>query len=97
MSECCCERKKIRSEEDKKKLNNRLNRIIGQLQGIKKMIDDNKYCGDILIQLAASDKALRSLSNVILEEHMHTCLVESINSGETKEIDEILDLFRRFS
>lgn len=97
MSECCCERKKIRSEEDKRKLNNRLNRIIGQLQGIKKMIDDDKYCGDILIQLAASDKALRSLSNVILEEHMHTCLVKSINSGETKEIDEILELFRRFS
>jgi len=95
MSECC-ERKKMRSEEDKKKLNNRLNRIIGQLQGIKKMIDDDKYCGDILIQLAASDKALRSLSNVILEEHMHTCLVKSINSGETKEIDEILELFRRF-
>ena len=95
--DCCCEKKKMRSEEDKKKLNNRLNRIIGQLQGIKKMVDDDKYCGDILIQLAASDKAIRSLSSVILEDHMHTCLVKSINSGETDKIDEIIELFKRFS
>ena len=95
--DCCCENKKVRSEEDKKKLTARLNRIIGQLQGIKKMVDEDKYCGDILIQLAASDKAIRSLSSLILEDHMHTCLVKSINEGETDKIDEVIELFKRFS
>lgn len=93
----CCEKKKTRSEEDKKNINNRLNRIIGQLNGIKKMIDEDRYCDDVLIQLSAADKSIRSLSAIILEEHMHSCVVEGIKHGNTDVVDEIVDLFKRFN
>ena len=77
--ECkCCDRKTIRNEEEKKKLNSRINRIIGQLEGIKRMVDDDRYCGDILIQLSASDKAIKSLASIVLDNHMHSCVLNSV-------------------
>lgn len=95
--ECCCmERKKVRSEEGKKKLISRLNRIIGQMNGIKKMVEEDRYCDDILIQLSAVDKSIRSLASVILDEHLHTCVVEHIRQGDEQALDEIVELFRRF-
>lgn len=96
--ECkCCNRKTIRNEEEKKKLNSRINRIIGQLEGIKRMVDDDRYCGDILIQLSASDKAIKSLASIVLDNHMHSCVLNSVKEGDTTKIDEIVELFRRFS
>ena len=95
MADCCC-KMTHRDEEEKKKITSRLNRITGQLNGIKKMVDEDKYCGDILIQLAAADKAIRSLASVILENHMHSCLVDGIKNGDTAMIDEIVELFKRF-
>lgn len=96
--ECkCCDRKTIRNEEEKKKLNSRINRIIGQLEGIKRMVDDDRYCGDILIQLSASDKAIKSLASIVLDNHMHSCVLNSVKEGDTSKIDEIVELFRRFS
>lgn len=55
-----------------------MKRMIGQLNGIMKMIEDDRYCDDVLIQLSAVDKSIKSLANSILEEHMHSCVVESI-------------------
>ena len=96
--ECkCCDRKTIRNEEEKKKLNSRINRIIGQLEGIKRMVDDDRYCADILIQLSASDKAIKSLASIVLDNHMHSCVLNSVKEGDTSKIDEIVELFRRFS
>ncbi len=96
--ECkCCDRKTIRNEEEKKKLNSRINRIIGQLEGIKRMVDDDRYCGDILIQPSASDKAIKSLASIVLDNHMHSCVLNSVKEGDTSKIDEIVELFRRFS
>ncbi len=95
--ECkCCDRKTIRNEEEKKKLNSRINRIIGQLEGIKRMVDDDRYCADILIQLSAVDKAIKSLASIILDNHMHSCLIEHIEKGDYSIIDEISNLIRRF-
>ena len=94
---CCCNvRTKVRSDEEKRALESRINRIIGQLNGIKNMISENRYCDDILIQLSAVDKSVKSLANVILDAHMHTCLVNNIQSGNIKVVDEIVDLFKRF-
>ncbi len=93
----CNENKTIRSEEDKKKLISRLNRISGQIEGIKKMVDDDRYCADILIQLSAADKAIKSLASIVLDNHMHSCVVNSIKEGDSSKVDEIVDLFRRFS
>lgn len=92
--ECCKVTK--RSEEEKKKLMNRINRLIGQMEGIKKMVATDRYCDDILVQLAAIDKAIKSLATQILDSHLHSCLIKSINEGDYTVITEITDLFRRF-
>ena len=94
---CCEENKTIRTEEDKKNLISRIYRISGQLDGIKKMVLDDRYCADILIQLSAADKAIKSLASIILDNHMHSCVLNSIKEGDNSKIDEIVDLFRRFS
>lgn len=93
--DCCC-KKKERTEEEKKDLITRINRIMGSLNGIKNMIEDDRYCDDILIQLSAVDKSIKSLANVMLDNHMHTCLIEHIENKDYEIIDEIVDLFRRF-
>lgn len=101
--ECCSNynknekyKKTKRSDEDKNKLVTRINKLIGQMNGIKKMIEDDRYCDDILIQLSAIDKSIKSLANVILDNHMHTCLIENIENGNYEFINEIIDLFKRF-
>lgn len=92
----CCNKIKERTDEEKKALINRLNRIGGQISGITKMIEEDRYCDDILIQLSAVDKSIKSLANVILDNHMHSCLIEKIKNEEYEVIDEIVDLFKRF-
>ena len=89
-------KKTKRSDEDKNKLVTRINKLIGQMNGIKKMIEDDRYCDDILIQLSAIDKSIKSLANVILDNHMHTCLIENIENGNYEVINEIIDLFKMF-
>ena len=91
-----CKRVKERDLEEKKLINNRLNRINGQINGIKKMVEEDRYCDDILIQLSAIDKSIKSLANVILESHLHSCVLENIKKGNTQVLDEIVDLFKRF-
>lgn len=93
--ECNC-KTKVRTEEEKKKLISRINIISGQMNGIKKMIEENRYCDDILIQLSAIDKSIKSLANLILENHMNTCLVEDIKKGNYDIINQIVDLFKKF-
>ncbi len=95
----CCNNNnkiKIRTEEEKKNINVRINRIIGSLNGIKQMIDENRYCDDVLIQLSAIDKSIKSLANLILDNHMHSCFIDNIKEGNYEVIDEVVDLFKRF-
>ena len=94
--DCCQIKKKNRTEDEKKELITRINRIMGSLNGIKNMIEEDRYCDDVLIQLSAVDKSIKSLANVILDNHMHTCLIEHIEKKDYQIIDEIIDLFRRF-
>ena len=89
-------KKKIRSNEEKKALIIHLHRLVGQMKGIENMIEEDRYCDDILIQLSAVDKSIKSLANTILNQHMHTCLVENILQGKEDVIDEIVELFKRF-
>jgi len=91
----CC-KIKVRSEEEKKKLIVRMNKIIGQMNGVSKMIQEDRYCDDILIQLSAIDKSIKSLANVLLDSHMHSCLIENIQKGNYEVVDEIVELFKRF-
>ena len=87
---------KERKVEEKKELEKRINRIIGSLNGVKNMIEDDRYCDDILIQLSAIDKSVKSLANLILDNHMHTCLITHIENKDYEIIDQIIDLVRRF-
>jgi DNA-binding FrmR family transcriptional regulator len=94
--ECCCRFKDVpRSEQSQKQLRNRLNRIIGQLNGIGKMLEDNRYCGDILTQLAAAESALQGLGYVILQEHMESCVTDKIKSGDPDIIAETVELVKK--
>lgn len=90
-------RKTYRTEEEKKQLIHRLNRISGQVEGIKKMVEEDRYCDDLLTQLLAVDKAVKSLSSVILEKHMYSCIKKEVSEGNLEVVDEVMQLFRRYS
>lgn len=93
----CCEHFKNtpRSAELQESLHKRLNRVIGQLNGIKAMIDDNRYCGDILIQLSAAESAIGGIERIVLQNHLETCVVEKIQAGDTEIIQEAMELIKR--
>ncbi len=96
-NECCHYRKTKRGSKDLELINNRLNRISGQINGIKKMINEDVYCNDVLIQLAAVEKAIKNLSNIILEDHLYSCITTDLEDGKVESIDEIISLFKRFN
>lgn len=99
MEKCCCNNKSYRHRDREKgeldDLNKRLNRISGQLNGIKKMLDDNRYCGDILIQISAAKKGLEKVAEIILKTHMKTCVHDELIKGDEEIIDETIELMER--
>ena len=95
-SNCCCHQKATpRQDKEVKQLKNRLNRIMGQLNGIGRMLEENRYCGDILTQVAAVESALQSFGYLILQEHMETCMVEEIGKGNLDVIEEAVELVKK--
>ena len=86
----CCHKTKMRSEEEHKKLLNRLNRIEGQIRGIKKMVENDTYCIDILVQVSAANAALNSFNKELLASHIHTCVAGDIREGKEETIDELI-------
>lgn len=95
--ENCCNKKTKRSKDEKKAIISRLNRINGQINGITKMIENDAYCNDVLIQLSAVKNSIKSLSSVILENHLCTCVARDLENGEFDSIDELISLFKRFN
>lgn len=88
--ECCCHKKKERTEKEYKDLLNRLSRIEGQVRGIKRMVEEDAYCTDILIQVSAVNAALNSFNKVLLANHIRTCVAEDIREGKEETIDELV-------
>lgn len=88
--ECCCRKKKERTEKEYKDLLNRLSRIEGQVRGIKRMVEEDAYCTDILIQVSAVNAALNSFNKVLLANHIRTCVAEDIRAGKEETIDELV-------
>jgi CsoR family transcriptional regulator, copper-sensing transcriptional repressor len=84
------ERKSHHSEKVKTNLTSRLNRIEGQVRGIKKMIENDTYCDDVLNQIAAVQSALNSVGKILLEGHLRSCVTERLQEGDTQVIDELL-------
>ncbi|WP_166242605.1 metal-sensitive transcriptional regulator [Paenibacillus turpanensis] len=92
-ADCCHtgdERKSHHSDKTKAALTTRLNRIEGQIRGVKGMIEKDTYCDDVLNQIAAIQSALNSVGRLLLEGHMKSCVIERIQSGEHEVIDELL-------
>jgi DNA-binding FrmR family transcriptional regulator len=92
---CCCNRKKERSEQEYKDLINRLSRIEGQIRGIKRMLDEDCYCPDIITQVAAANAALNSFNKVLLANHIKTCVADDIRAGRDETIDELLNTLQK--
>lgn len=88
--ECCCEKHTVRTEEEKKRLLNRLKRIEGQVRGLQTMIEKDAYCNDILTQSAAVGAAVNSFNREVLSGHIHGCVVRDIRAGDEKVVDELL-------
>ena len=86
----CCHKTKERSEKEYKDLVNRLSRIEGQVRGIKKMVENDAYCPDILIQVSAVNAALNSFNRVLLANHIRTCVTNDIREGKRVTVDELV-------
>ena len=97
LSEQCphCQKTKDRSDAEYRKLINRLNRISGQINGIKKMVENSAYCTDILVQVAAVNAALNSFNKELLGEHIRTCVADNIRAGNEDVIDELVKTLQK--
>lgn len=87
---CCSQKKKARTEAEYKKLINRLNRIEGQVRGIRGMLENDAYCTDILMQVSAVNAALNAFNKELLASHIRTCVAEDIREGKDETIDELV-------
>lgn len=85
-----------RSPELKASVTRRINRAVGQLNGIRAMVEEDRYCGDVLTQLAAVESAVKAISREVMRDHLETCVVERIQAGDTEVTDEVMDLFKKF-
>jgi DNA-binding FrmR family transcriptional regulator len=99
MNECCSpevsSRKSHHSEQTKKNLVSRLNRIEGQIRGVKGLIEKDTYCDDVITQISAIQSALNSVGKMLLEGHLKSCVVERIQDGDQEVIDEFLVTIQR--
>ena len=90
MEKECCHKIKERSPEEHRKLVNRLSRIEGQIRGIKRMVEEDAYCIDILVLVAAANAALNSFNKELLSEHIKTCVTNDIKNGKEETVDELV-------
>ena len=93
--ECCCSKTKERSEREYKDPINRLNRIEGQVRGIKGMVEKDAYCTDILTQVAAVSAALNSFNKVLLANHIKSCVIQDIREGREETVDDLVETLQK--
>ena len=94
-STCNCHKYKERSEEEFKQLIHRLNRVEGQIRGIRGMVEKNVYCTDILMQVAAANAALNAFTRELLGSHIRTCVAQDIRDGKDETIDELVGTLQK--
>ena len=92
----CSEKTTERSEAELNRLIHRLNRIEGQIRGIRKMLESNAYCADILTQSSAAGAALNAFNKDLLSSHIHRCVVKDIRDGKDEVIDELVNTVHKF-
>ena len=91
----CIERKKKRTPEEQEKLLRRLRKVEGQIRGIGKMVENDAYCPDILIQVSAATSALNSFNKELLACHVKSCVSEDIKAGNDAAIDEFVTILQK--
>lgn len=95
MKDCCCKKKKHRTEDEYRKLVNRLSRIEGQVRGVRKMVEEDAYCTDVLTQVSAIQAALNSFNKELLSEHIRSCVADEIRSGKDETIEELVSTLQK--
>ncbi len=96
MSECAfCHSSKERDDEERVRLIHRLNRIEGQIRGIRSMVERDAYCVDVLVQVSAATAALNAFTKEILSEHIKTCVAQDIRDGKDETVDELVSTLQR--
>lgn len=95
MNTNCCHKTKVRSDSEYKKLINRLNRIEGQVRGIRNMVEQSAYCPDILIQVSAVNAALNAFNRELLANHIKTCVSADIKNGKDETMDELVGVLQK--
>lgn len=91
----CCHKTKERTPDQYKSLINRLNRIEGQIRGIRKMVEQDAYCTDVLMQTSAVNAAIGAFNRELLAQHIRTCVVEDVKKGEMQTVDELVQTVER--
>lgn len=91
----CEARSKHREGEEYKKLINRLNRIEGQIRGVKKMVEEDRYCIDIINQVSAISSALNSFNKVLLADHIQSCVVQDVEAGSSEKVEELCETLQK--
>ena len=94
-SENCCCKHTERGEDERKKLINRLNRIEGQIRGLKAMVERDAYCPDILVQSAAVNAAVNSFNKDLIASHIKNCVVQGVRGGNDEVISELVDTLQK--
>lgn len=94
-NECCCAKTKERSAEEYRSLLHRLNRIEGQVRGIKGMLARDAYCTDILVQSSAISAALNAFNRELLANHIRSCVVDDIRAGKDEVVDELVTTLQK--
>lgn len=87
---CCAQRTKHRTEEERTRLIHRLNRIEGQVRGIRSMVEKDAYCTDVVVQTMAVSKALDAFARELLAQHIRTCVVDDIRDGRDAAVDDLI-------
>ena len=93
--ECECHKTRQRSATELKRLTHRLNRIEGQVRGLRDMLQKDAYCTDVLTQVSAVKAALNSFSRELLSEHIHTCVADGLRAGDDSVVDELMGTLQK--
>ncbi|MDO4295584.1 MAG: metal-sensing transcriptional repressor [bacterium] len=94
-AECGCCRHKHRENKEMRGLLNRLNRIEGQVRGVRAMVEEERYCVDILTQVMAIQAALNSFNKVLLSNHIKSCVLEDIQAGKEESLTELCETIQK--
>ena len=95
MENGCCSKTKHRSEQELKSLVNRLNRIEGQVRGVRHMLEEDAYCTDVLTQVSAINAALNAFNRELLAEHIRSCVADDIRSGKDETVEELVSTLQK--